>query len=109
DAPTMLSLTHAAVSTSGDANQFVTIDGKRYSHIVDPRTGLGLVGQRAVSIVAKNGSQSDGYATAVCVLGIDCGMKLVEANRDLAARFVEVGEKTSIVSSSGFGKFLVAK
>jgi thiamine biosynthesis lipoprotein len=110
DAPaTMLLLTNAAVSTSGDANQFVTIDGKRYSHIVDPRTGLGLVGRRAVSVVAKKGSQSDGYATAVCVLGIERGMKLIEETPDLAARIVEVGEKTRIVESTRFGKFVVPK
>ena len=99
--PTMLLLSHAAVSTSGDANQFVTIDGKRYSHIVDPKTGMGIVGRRAVTVVALKG-HADGYASALNVLGIEKGMKLIEANENLAARFVEVGEKERIESSSRF-------
>lgn len=102
-APTVLLLTHAAVSTAGDANQFVVIDGKRYSHIVDPRTGLGLVGQRAVSVIAKTGTEADAFDTAVCVMGVDKGMKLIEANPQVSARFVDGGEKASIVESSRFG------
>jgi len=102
----MLLLTNAAVSTSGDANQFVTIGGKRYSHTVDPHTGLGLVGHLAVTIVATNGRLADGYTTAVSVLGIDRGMKLIEANPDLAARIVEVDETTKIVASARFKSFV---
>ncbi len=73
-----LSLSHAAVSTSGDAEQFVTIDGKRYSHIVDPKTGVGLLGRRSVSILAARGTLADGLATAVCVQGLQQGAKLLE-------------------------------
>ena len=55
-----LLLANRAVSTAGDANQFVTIAGKRYSHIVDPRTGMGLIGRRSVTIVACTGLLADG-------------------------------------------------
>jgi thiamine biosynthesis lipoprotein len=101
-APTSLLLKNAAVSTSGDANQFVTIDGKRYSHIVDPKTGMGLVGRRAVTVVATGGAFADGYASALCVLGIEKGMKWIEADPKRSARFVEVGDKETIAVSSRF-------
>lgn len=69
-------LANAAVSSSGDVEQFVEIDGKRYSHIVDPRTGLGLTDRIAVTIVAPNGTTSDGLSTAVSVLGAVRGKTL---------------------------------
>lgn len=63
-----ISLVNAAVSTSGDKNQFVVIDGKRYSHILDPVTGLGLEDGRTVTVRAQNASEADALATAFCVL-----------------------------------------
>lgn len=72
-----LTIANAAVSTSGDTEQFVEIDGKRYSHIVDPRTGLGLTGNIAVTVIAPDAATSDGLATAVRVLGEQNGRALV--------------------------------
>ena len=60
-----------AISTSGDTEQHVEIEGKRYSHIVDPRTGVGLTNRNYVSVVAKDGITSDGLSTAACVLGAE--------------------------------------
>ena len=60
---------NAGVSTSGDTEQHVEIEGKRYSHIVDPRTGVGLTNRNYVTVVAKDGITSDGLSTAACVLG----------------------------------------
>ena len=62
-------LSNAAVSTSGDTEQFVEIDGARYSHIVDPRTGLGLVGAPAVSVIAPTGLEADALSTAAVLSG----------------------------------------
>ena len=62
-------LTHAAVSTSGDLFQFVEIDGVRYSHILDPATGLGLTKPIAVSVIAPTATLTDPLATAACVAG----------------------------------------
>lgn len=84
-----LLLSHAAVSTSGDAEQFVEIDGVRYSHIVDPRTGIGVTGQSSVTIVARRGMDSDGLATAVSVLGAERGFRLIEATPGAAAFMVK--------------------
>jgi thiamine biosynthesis lipoprotein len=65
----VVELANCAVSTSGDLHQFVEVDGKRYSHILDPATGLGLTERIAVSIVAPNATTSDALATAACVAG----------------------------------------
>jgi len=67
-----------AISTSGDSEQFVVIDGQRYSHIVDPRTGLGLTHSMLVTIVAKDGLTSDGLSTAASVLDPERGRKLAK-------------------------------
>jgi thiamine biosynthesis lipoprotein len=65
----VVELSNCAVSTSGDLHQFVEIGGKRYSHIVDPRTGLGLTERIAVSVIAPTATLSDALATACCVKG----------------------------------------
>lgn len=62
-----LLLHHAAVSTSGDTLQFVEIDGKRYSHIVDPKTGLGLTERKSVTVIAPSCTLTDALATALSV------------------------------------------
>ncbi len=64
-----IQLASAAVTTSGDAFQHVVIDGRRYSHIVDPRTGLGLTDQSGVTVIAPDCMTADSLATAVSVLG----------------------------------------
>jgi len=64
-------LSNAAVSSSGDTEQYIEIEGVRYSHIVDPRTGLGLTNRIAVTVIAPDGITSDGLSTAISVLGSD--------------------------------------
>ena len=73
-----LSLREASVPTSGDAEQSVVINGVRYSHIVDPRTGIGLQGRRSATVVASDGATSDVLATTLCILGSDRGLRLVD-------------------------------
>jgi FAD:protein FMN transferase len=62
-------LANCAVSTSGDLQQAVEIDGVRYAHIIDPKTGLGLTRHLAVTIIAPDATTSDALATAACVVG----------------------------------------
>lgn len=66
-----LALVETTASTSGDLHQFVEIDGVRYSHVLDPGTGLGLTTPIQVTVIAGAGSVSDALATAGCVLGPD--------------------------------------
>ena len=84
NAPTLM-LHRAAVSTSGDAEQFVTIDGIRYSHIIDPRTGSPKTTRTAVTVIARDATTTDGLATAVAVLGREEGLRLVDETPDAAA------------------------
>lgn len=83
-----IELRDAAVTTSGDAFQSVTIGGVRYSHIVDPRTGLGVTGPAAVTVIAPDCTTADALATAASVLGPTAGTRLVAATPGAAARFV---------------------
>ncbi len=62
-----LKLVKSAVSTSGDLHQFIEIAGKRYSHIIDPKTGLGLTEPHTATIIAPTATESDARATAACV------------------------------------------
>jgi thiamine biosynthesis lipoprotein len=74
-----LELANCAISTSGSTEQFVEIGNRRYAHIVDPRTGLGLTKLVLVTVIAKDGITADSLATALCVLGEKEGRKLAEA------------------------------
>jgi len=103
-----LALTNAAVSTSGDTEQYVIIDGKRYSHIVDPKTGLGLTARMSCTVVATDGNTADGLATGLCVLGPARGLPVIEKIDGAAALYVLAGEGGQTVhASKRFGRFLV--
>jgi thiamine biosynthesis lipoprotein len=100
-----LVLRDAAVSTSGDAEQFVEIDGRRYSHIVDPRTGLGLVGRMAVTVVAKKGIDADSLTKVAAVLGPEKGVPIVESTEGAGVRVVRKdGERFETTVSKNFPK-----
>jgi FAD:protein FMN transferase len=88
-----LLLRDAAVSTSGDAEQFVEIDGKRYSHILDPKTGLGLVGRMSVTVVARNGLTSDPLTKVVAVLGPEKGLAIIDEMDGVSAFMVRKTDK----------------
>ncbi len=101
-----LLLKNVAVSTSGDTERFVEINGKRYSHIVDPKTGLGKVDRASVTIIAKDGTTADALATAVYGLGPERGLRLVEATEGAAAYIVRATETgKSVVESKRFREF----
>jgi FAD:protein FMN transferase len=86
--PQFVFLSNAAVATSGDLFQFLEIDGVRYSHIVDPRTGVGLTNSSLVTVVAPDGTTADAMATAVSVLGAGKGVELIRATPRTAVRIV---------------------
>jgi thiamine biosynthesis lipoprotein len=92
---TLKFLKKVAVSTSGDTEQFVEIDGVRYAHIVDPRTGLGLTTRAMATVIAPNGITSDSLATAACVLGESRAYELRRYYRNIDIRVRQVRENAS--------------
>jgi thiamine biosynthesis lipoprotein len=81
-----------SVATSGDRYQRVTVDGVRYSHIVDPWTGVGLTDHSVVTVVASCGMEADALAKVVAVLGPARGLALVEEVPGARARVVRAPE-----------------
>ncbi len=81
-------LKNHGLATSGDLFQRLEIDGKRYSHIVNPHTGIGLTDHSLVTVIAPDGITADGLSTAVSVLGPVEGLKLGENTPGVAVHFV---------------------
>ncbi|MBO6512780.1 MAG: FAD:protein FMN transferase [Phycisphaerales bacterium] len=80
---------NAAVATSGDRERFYEHEGVRYSHILDPRTGVGIVRQPAVTVIARNGALADAYASIVSVMGREGVELLTEHDADLRVYLIE--------------------
>jgi FAD:protein FMN transferase len=106
-----LLLTHAGVSTSGDAEQFVVLAGRRLSHIIDPRTGQALTNRIQNTVVSRCAMRSDGMAKTVCVLGAEAGLRFIESQPDAEAlvQIPEPGGGFRIVRSKGFAVHEVKK
>lgn len=94
-------LKNCGVANSGDMYQFVEIDGKRYSHIVDPKTGLGLTNRLTVSVIAPTAADADALASAVSVLGPEKGLALI---RTLPQTEVQILHLTEDGKVEKFGK-----
>jgi len=101
-----LSLRNCAISTSGDLYQRLEINGKRYSHIVDPRTGIGLTDHSIVNIIAPDGITSDSLTKVVAVLGPDKGLKFIDQIPGIAARTMRESDgKIEIATSRRFERY----
>lgn len=101
-----LAIANCAVATSGDAYQYLEINGKRYSHIIDPKTGLGLTTPSTVTVIAKTGMQADALASAISVLTDQATIQdLCQAER---AEFLKVELQDGRVveeSTTGFSRY----
>ena len=71
-------LTNAALATSGPGEQFVEVDGVRYSHILDPRTGMGLTNGVTARVIARDAATADALATALTVMGPEGAQKVLD-------------------------------
>jgi len=81
-----------AISTSANYEQFVTKDGKRYGHIMDPRTGQPASGLLAVTLVAPDATTSDAWDTPLYILGLEAAKAKLVARTDIAAVLIQPGE-----------------
>jgi thiamine biosynthesis lipoprotein len=90
-------LNDSAVETSGSYEKYVTFNGNRYSHIIDPRTGYPASGIVSVSVFAKQTELADALATGIFVLGIEVGLDLVNQLKGIGCIIVD--EKGAIHAS----------
>ncbi len=99
-------LSHASLSTSGDHFQFLEIGGQRYSHVVNPHTGLGLTDHCQVVVIAPDGIIADGLSTCVGVLGPKAGLELIRSTPGVEGFIAhKPGDKVETFESPGFAKF----
>jgi thiamine biosynthesis lipoprotein len=101
-----LSLKNVAISTSGDLYQRLEIDGKRYSHIVDPHTGIGLTDHSLVNVIAPDSITADSLTKVVSVLGPKKGLAFIDRIPHVAARVIRDPEgKIEIYETSRFARY----
>jgi thiamine biosynthesis lipoprotein len=101
--PCAIVLHDAAVSTSGNSRQFVEVAGRRFSHIIDPSTGLGLEGAASTTVIARDSATADALATALSVMPLAEGMRLAESLAGVAAFWVrQAGNGFTRHASRGF-------
>jgi FAD:protein FMN transferase len=72
-----LNISNMAIATSGNYEKYVWINGKKYSHTIDPKTGLPVSGIKSVTIIARNAELADALATPVMVMGVEAGIFLI--------------------------------
>ncbi|WP_396591970.1 FAD:protein FMN transferase [Allomuricauda sp. R78024] len=94
-----LPVVESSVATSGNYEKYVMLDGKKYSHIIDPRTGYPTTGVNSVSVFTKNAELCDALATAVFIMGKDSGIHLI--NQMDGVEVVVVDSDNKIHKSSG--------
>jgi len=101
-----LQLTNEAVATSGDYQQFVLIEGKRYSHIINRKTGTSTEGLSSVTIIANNATDADALATAVSVMGAEKGLELIESTDDTEAILIPAGKTLKFTKTANADQFI---
>jgi thiamine biosynthesis lipoprotein len=99
-------LSHAGISTSGDLFQRLEMNGIRYSHIVDPRTGEGLTDHSLVTVIAPDDFTADGLTKVMSVLSPKDALQFIADTPRAAVRIVrKPGDKVEVYESKGFHKF----
>lgn len=88
-----LEISGKAVATSGNYEKFVLIDGKKYSHTIDPKTGLPITGIKSVTVISDNAEFADAMATPIAVMGINAGLYLVNQIPDLYCIIIDDNNK----------------
>jgi thiamine biosynthesis lipoprotein len=102
----VLHLTDAAIATSGHYRRFVTIGGKRYSHIVDPESGHSNESLASVTIICPSSTDADALATAVSVMGKEKGLALIETIPQTEAILITSAPKYEIIKTGGAEKYI---
>jgi len=108
----VLQLTGAAIATSGNYRRFALIEGKKYGHIMDRRTGKSTKGLSSVTIIAKCAADADALATAVSVMGAEAGLALIEKLPETEAILIPASRgmanppKYEVIKTRGAEKYI---
>ncbi len=105
-----LQLSNRAIATSGDLFQYVYINGERYSHIIDPKSGMGLTTQSMVTVIAPNGITADSYASALSVMDTEEGISLINQKCSVEGRIEyqhQTEEGIKINQSANFNRLIL--
>lgn len=84
-----INVTNMAVATSGNYEKFVMIKGEKYSHTIDPRTGLPVKGIKSVTIITPNAEIADAMATPVTIMGIEAGLDMINQINNIEAIVID--------------------
>lgn len=88
-----LKITDSAIATSGNYEKFIVVRGKKYSHTIDPKTGLPVTGIKSVTIISLNAEIADAMATPVMIMGIKAGLNMVNQIKGLECIIVDDEDK----------------
>ena len=88
-----LEITNTSIATSGNYEKFILIDGKKYSHTIDPKTGLPVRGIKSVTIICPNAEIADAMATPVMIMGIRTGLDMLNQIKGIAGIVIDDNDK----------------
>ena len=101
----VLELTDGAVATSGGYRRFTLIEGKKYSHIIDTKTGSSSDKLTSVTIISKSATDADALATAVSVMGTEKGLALIESLPETEAILISSHPSFGVIKTRGAEKY----
>ncbi len=91
-----INITNLAVATSGNYEKFILVDGKKYSHTIDPRTGMPIRGIKSVTVISTNAEIADAMTTPVMIMGIRAGLDMINQMDRVEAIIIDDDDKIHI-------------
>lgn len=88
-----MNITNMSVATSGNYEKFIIVDGKKYSHTINPKTGLPIRGIKSVTVVSTNAEIADAMTTPVMIMGVEAGLNMVNQIQHLEAIIIDDEDK----------------
>ena len=88
-----LDISNIAIATSGNYEKYAVINGRRYSHTIDPKTGYPVSGIKSVTIISPTAELADAFATPVMVMGVKAGLNLINQINHLACIIIDDNDK----------------
>ncbi len=88
-----IEISNKAIATSGNYEKYITINGKKYSHTIDPKTGLPISGIKSVTVISNNAEFADAMATPIAVMGISAGLYLINQIPNLYCIIIDDNNK----------------